>query len=617
MFVKRLKDDHLVKMVKAYKLGDFYNFIFPCAKTNLGLYLREPDYRPFQNCRSIVEHPIWIQFLGLARGLHRVLDFEEPNASHSAARFGYHSDLKPANILVEESESLVITDFGQATFKEVAGTTSSKVVGLGGTEAYAPPEIDGHGVVRQNRRYDIWSLGCVLVEICAFVVRGNQGVLGLDRARLSKIPGTNYTDDRFFRRMFASNSYELKPEIKLWIQQLPQSAPDTRSKSFLNDVLFLALQMLDVDVESRLISKNVCIRFSQILDHFRPAVKEMSDSSRGNAHTLRFSGQEVGKEIMEGLQSISYNVAGFWKAGPVRFTHDNMMLYIQTIEDRHWVATLLGDTSQLRLVPRHALRDEGSHYFSDASLYLLPGELAQIATRTSGKFSANNTKDVLKLQELFLGQEVGMSMSLKAAHLEQKHRKFLPKKFPHRHSSGSSQQSSWLEQQASSVQLWIGSSSSSKSISVRPGSAPSSRRQTPRSLRLGPPPRRVVVFYERSIVMIRMAKNVRIRQESPSDSALSFIPTDKQMDPSFSVSVFRATTEERSPSLPLARDVLEFEEEENSLECSHMTLHFKSTADATAFHYYYKKVKKRWVEEVKAFEALRNQVGPEFGYARS
>jgi serine/threonine protein kinase len=611
-----LKDDHLVKIIKAYKLGDFYNFIFPCAKTNLGLYLRESHFRPFQNSRSIVDHPIWTQFLGLARGLHRVLDFEEPNASHSSARFGYHSDLKPANILVEEeTESLVITDFGQATFKEVVGTTSSKVVGLGGTEAYAPPEIDSRGGVLLNRRYDIWSLGCVLVEICTFVVRGNQGVLRLDRTRVSRIPGTNSIDDRFFRRKFASSSYELKPEIKLWIQELPQFALDIRSKSFLNDVLLLALQMLHVEVESRLISKEVCIRFSRILDRFGPSIRESSETTRGSAEPVLFSALEVGRDIIERLQSISYNVAGFWKSGPVRFTLDNMILHVNTLEEHHWVPTSLGNASQLRLVPRHALRDTGPHYFSDASLYLLPGEHAQQATRTSGKFAANNLRDDLILQEFFLGQMVSKSLMVKSAHLEQKQRKFLPKKFPRRRSSESSQQSLQLEHQASSVQIWT--EKTNGNLLDKPTAAPTSRRQSPRSLRLSPPPRRIVIFYERSIAIVRIGKNVRIQHPNPTGSSLFLVPTDEKMDPSFRVSVFRAKEEERSPSLPLSRAALEFEEEQNSSEFSSLTLDFGSIADSTSFYHSYKRVKKAWVEEVKAFEELKNQVGPEFGYARS
>ncbi|KAF2234855.1 hypothetical protein EV356DRAFT_501121, partial [Viridothelium virens] len=145
--------------------------------------------------------------LALARALHKVLHFESPTSTREPSFFGYHLDLKPANILVEESDDLVLTDFGQATFKQVVGSTSSKVAGRGGTEAYAPPEIDDKEA-RQSRRYDIWSFGGILLEACGFAVGGCEGVLHLDQLRSKKHPDNNSTDDRFFRRK-NSNSYEL------------------------------------------------------------------------------------------------------------------------------------------------------------------------------------------------------------------------------------------------------------------------------------------------------------------------------------------------------------------------------------------------------------------------
>jgi serine/threonine protein kinase len=612
LFVKRLQDDHLVKIVKAYKHGEFYNFIFPCAKTNLGLYLREPHFDPFPNAGSFEEHPVWRQILGLARGLHKVLDFEEPIATGASSLFGYHFDLKPANVLVEESGSLVISDFGQATFKDVAGTTSSKIVGMGGTEAYAPPEIDGQEI-KQNRRYDIWSLGCILVEVCTFVVKGSLGVLELDHIRSGKIPGTNYTDDRFFWHNFQIHSYELKPEIKQWIQRLPQFVQDGPNRNFLNDVLLLALRMLNVDVGSRLTSKEVCIRFSNILDAFQSSHHRQSKASNHAVQTL-CPGVEVGKELMKRIQSISYNVAGFWESRPVRFMQEDMQLGIQTLENNIWVEKLLGPRSQLRLVPRYALRDRGTHYFSDAYLYLLSRSLKSVR----GKFSAHNFADVLFLQEILLGHEVGKSVKVKAAHVVRKQQKFLPKKFQRRRSSGSNDGQSDLEVEAFSVQLWTESSHHDITDMTVPTS--SSRRQSPRSLRIGPPPRRIVIFFERSIIIIYIAKNVRIKQPVQSDqgpTSLALVPTDESVDPSFAVSVFRARPEERAPSLPLTRDELNSEEMENSIECACVTLEFHNAADAESFFRTYKMVKKRWMEELKFFERLENRVGPEFGYARS
>lgn len=618
-FVKKLGDNHLVKIVTAYKHKGLYNFIFPCAKTNLGLYLREPHPKLFQGSKPILEHSLWPQFLGIARGLHKVLDCEEPGANHAASKFGYHLDLKPANILVEDNDRLVITDFGQATFKDVAGTTSSKVVGMGGTIAYAPPEVDRPGEIRQNRRYDIWSLGCILVEICSFVVKGYQGVLELDRTRLTKIPGTNYTDDNYFRRILPTNTYELKPEVIGWMQRLPQATPDARCRTFFEKVLLLAMQMLNVNVDLRLTSKEVCIRFADILDRF----KQTSHTGVEYLHHTTIPpilGTEIGKEIMAKLKFIHYHLSDlrYWKSGMVHFSYENLILRMHTLEDRIWMTTDLGNTSQLRVVPRYAFRDKSSHYFSDASIYLLTNGMVSTSTQANAKFSTETALANLLLQELFLGQEVCKSLTLKAVRTEQRQRGLPSTKFARRRSSGPSQESNQLELEASSIQIWTESSYGNITETVNLASPP--RKLSPRSLRLGPPPPRIVIFYGRSIVVIRMAKGVRIKEKSQSNasqSTLSFIPTDEQSDPSFPVSLFQAKMPARLPSLPISRELFEAEEMENSSECRTVTLRFNSVADATSFHRSYKKVKKSWMEAVKAFEALRDQVGPQFGYARS
>lgn len=617
--MKKIGDDHLVKIIAAYKHKGLYNFVFPCAKTNLEVYLRNSHSGPSQDPKLILEHSIWRQFLGVARGLHKVLDCEEPNVGHARSRFGYHLDLKPANILVEADGKLVITDFGQATFKNLAGATSSKVVGMGGTIAYAPPEIDRRGEIKQNRRYDIWSLGCILVEICSFVVKGSHAVLELDSTRLNKSPGTNFTDDSFFRRNPRTNTYYLKPEIISWVQRLPQSTSDARCTAFLNEVLLLALQMLNVDVDLRLTSKEVCIRFAQILEQF----KSTGQTGAGNLHcatTPQIFGMEIGKDITAKLKTINYHLSslGYWTSGMVHFSCEGMLLRIYTMHDQTWMGTDLGNTTHLRLVPRYALRDSGSHYFSDASMYLSTETLFSTSIQSSAKFSTDAVMTNLLLQELFLGQEVRKSLPLKATYTEPSQRRRLSPKFARRRSSRLSHESTPLKLEASSIQIWT--ESDSVSITETGNPAPPLRKLSPRSLRLGPPPPRVVIFYEHSIVVIHMAKSVRIKETSQSDAfqfTLVLVPTDERSDPSFPVSEFRPKMKESPPSLPLNRQEFEAEEMENSSECRSVTLYFNSYADAGSFVRSYKKVKMRWVEAVKAFEALQDQIGPHFGYSRS
>jgi Protein kinase domain len=546
--------------------------------------------------------------LGLARGLNKVLNYEEPNATHEASMIGYHCDLKPANILVRESGTLLISDFGQATFKKVAGTNSSNVFGVGGTEAYAPPEID-NTELRLNRKYDIWSLGCILVEVYVFVVSGSAGVRQLDCARLTAIPGKRNIDDRFFRHNSMSNSYELKPEVMHLIRELPHLVQDSLERDFLNEILLVALQMLDVEVQSRWTSMQVCINLARILDRFQsiplaePVLPNLSVQSP-------CSGVEIGKELTERLQSINYNVKGFWDSGPVRFTQVGMLLLIQVWDREAWTENSLGQRSQLRLVLRYALRNPPSHYNSDAHLYLSPGRV--------GQFSTNNSADRMLLQEILLGFEVGKSMKLKAAQVELKHRKLMPKKFQRKGSGESGGRKYDLEVDASCIQLWKESSYGDITSMVSP--ALSSRRQSPRALRVGSPPRRIVIFFKQSVLVIRLAKNFRIQPPDPAGRAatsLDLVLTDGSRDPSFPVSVFKEKSKEPLPSFPLHREVFEAEEAENMVECSSLTLNFHSVGDAESFYRTYKKIKHGWAEDLKKFESVQKRIGPEFGYALS
>jgi serine/threonine protein kinase len=42
--IAALKDDHLVQIKKTYQLGDKFNILFPCARTNLFEYLRDTKW---------------------------------------------------------------------------------------------------------------------------------------------------------------------------------------------------------------------------------------------------------------------------------------------------------------------------------------------------------------------------------------------------------------------------------------------------------------------------------------------------------------------------------------------------------------------------------------------
>lgn len=80
-----------------------------------------------------------------------------------------HRDIKTANIfLTAEGNCLKIGDFGSAVKIKAHTTVPGELQGFVGTQAYMAPEVfmksntEGHG-----RAVDIWSLGCVTVEMAS------------------------------------------------------------------------------------------------------------------------------------------------------------------------------------------------------------------------------------------------------------------------------------------------------------------------------------------------------------------------------------------------------------------------------------------------------------------
>lgn len=71
----------------------------------------------------------------------------------------YAQDLKADNILVERQGTCKISDFGIAKKGEEAST------GMKGTVFWMAPEVVGPGKTGYTAKVDIWSMGCVILEM--------------------------------------------------------------------------------------------------------------------------------------------------------------------------------------------------------------------------------------------------------------------------------------------------------------------------------------------------------------------------------------------------------------------------------------------------------------------
>ncbi|KAJ8111650.1 hypothetical protein OPT61_g5809 [Boeremia exigua] len=141
--MKRLRHQHIVQYVGSYTdTRDLGLVMSPVADCDLAVYLKT-------YCTQPMFYPTLRTFYGC---LASALAYLHENRIK-------HRDIKPHNILVYKA-SVLLTDFGLS--HESLDTTSGTSPG---TDRYKSPEVAAFG--ERNSTTDVWSLGCVFLEMLA------------------------------------------------------------------------------------------------------------------------------------------------------------------------------------------------------------------------------------------------------------------------------------------------------------------------------------------------------------------------------------------------------------------------------------------------------------------
>ncbi|KAF9873488.1 heterokaryon incompatibility protein [Colletotrichum karsti] len=173
--LRNYKSNHLIKPIAAYQHNEDRCLLFPWAQGgNLA------EYWSRNSGNSLTRNQLaWI--FGQLTGLFEAL--EELHANNCR-----HGDLKPENILlfidVNNNMTLQIADMGLTTFHELEAATKIRraqeilTKTPPGTSRYEPPETGKDRERRllvhetRSRAYDIWSMGCVILELLVWLAYG-------------------------------------------------------------------------------------------------------------------------------------------------------------------------------------------------------------------------------------------------------------------------------------------------------------------------------------------------------------------------------------------------------------------------------------------------------------
>ena len=222
----------LIQLLYSYEIASKKYLIFPCAEGDLEYRWAQHEADPASQADLI-----WMlqECHGIASGLHKVHDhttWKDGEQESEIRNKGRHGDIKPKNILFFRDDEtspgrLVVADFTLMRFHSSIDTNYTRIRNVGYSKTYLPPEVDACRGTQVSQKYDIWTLGCVFLQMITWHLLGSgaigSGKEGCPRGFLApdghmredfatsrqRDDDTGYRLDKFFNA-----SHESPPTVK-------------------------------------------------------------------------------------------------------------------------------------------------------------------------------------------------------------------------------------------------------------------------------------------------------------------------------------------------------------------------------------------------------------------
>jgi serine/threonine protein kinase len=247
--------------------GKFY-MLFPLAEQNLQTFMAERPHPPLTKENILF---ILTQMKGLADGVRRIhilapsglgphtLNRSLSVAAQKQGSTGFHHDLKPANILVFLSPgiggfSFSISDFGSARIGSILSgsnpnpnpKTYTKTLSPGDVEYAAP---DSEIVKKTGRPYDMWSLGCIFLEMLIWTLGlGEDSLADFSIKRLGPPDHRGNEDGAFWYK-----DVDGVPRHKQAVEdQIAMLTNHCRKRGIFEDLIATIVKLLTINPSNRI-----------------------------------------------------------------------------------------------------------------------------------------------------------------------------------------------------------------------------------------------------------------------------------------------------------------------------------------------------------------------------
>ncbi|KAL8678041.1 MAG: hypothetical protein Q9186_005572 [Xanthomendoza sp. 1 TL-2023] len=259
VLLNQLNHPNIVPLLASYTYMGVHHFLFPTYEMDLeALFKRSDRFGDFRWTFTF-----YSALRGLAAALRSTHQLHLVKRKHGLDldAIGYHHDLRPVNILVDQ-HTFVLADFGLGKIKseDSPSQTQWKV----GNGDYLAPECMGENFAHQEvgRAIDVWAFACLVIEVVTYIKRGAAGLEEFRALRMSQSRHSRWEESCFY-----DEDGHVKTAVQEWLTLLTVDDSLETPTALLID---LSGQALRKEPKDRISITDICeeLSFISLKSHY-------------------------------------------------------------------------------------------------------------------------------------------------------------------------------------------------------------------------------------------------------------------------------------------------------------------------------------------------------------